>query len=54
MSHPEEDANRRAEENERREFERGLYCPKCGNKRLQVNGAWKCYGCESRDKREAK
>ena len=46
--HPDDDADRRAEESERRMYEQGLYCPKCGNKRLSVNGQWVCLVCEAR------
>jgi len=44
--HPDEKYIHRAEESERRMFEQGLYCPKCGNKRLSVNGQWRCYWCD--------
>ena len=46
MSHPDDEVDRRADERERQEFQRDLYCPKCGNKRLSVGGRWRCYGCD--------
>ena len=52
--HPDEQYIRRAEESERRMFEQGLYCPRCGDRRLQRNGQWVCLVCEAREKREAK
>jgi len=53
MAHPDDDADRRAEENERR-MERMLeWCPRCGDRRLQRNGQWVCLVCESRVAREA-
>lgn len=48
MAHPDDD--RGADERERREFERSLYCPKCGNKRLSIDGVWRCYGCDGAPK----
>ena len=44
--HPDERAMWREEESRQREFQSALYCPKCGNKRMSVNGAWRCYGCD--------
>ena len=44
--HPDERAMWREEESRQREFQSALYCPKCGNKRLSVNGQWRCYGCD--------
>jgi ribosomal protein L37AE/L43A len=48
--HPDDDADRRAREFERFQEQRDLYCPKCGNKRLSVNGQWRCYGCDGAPK----
>ena len=50
MSHPDDDADRRAEEWQRFQYERAIRCPKCGNTRISINGLWRCYGCDGAPK----